>query len=155
MQRWGTKSWIVEKHNETLEDDTGATAQAGQEEANDLSVEDEDLSLPAIHRRRKVSGSLPAPKRLRGKAAVSREILQRRYALVAKQMQLGKTSQSLDAHPDDGEFILADGYKLTHSRDEESDPETFFDAPDPGPIKYITPAQPSLQANVGVTSSST
>ncbi|KAG9732308.1 hypothetical protein KCU77_g12025, partial [Aureobasidium melanogenum] len=160
MQRWGTKTWITTKHNETSEDDgpyhhAVALAEAEEEEdeqeeeekeEEDDPVEDEDLILPAIHRKRKSTYPSPTPKRLKGTSTVSREILQRRYALVAKQMKLGKTSQILDAHADDKDFLLADGYKLKHYRDEEFDPETFFSSPDPGPIKHMTVAEPEPEA---------
>ncbi|KAH0343504.1 kinase-like protein, partial [Aureobasidium melanogenum] len=154
MQRWGTISWIDNKHNETSGDGGAyhpavASDEHGEEgEEAQFSVEDGDFFRPPSHRKRKSSypDSDPGSKRLKRTSAVSREILQRRYALVAKQMQLGKTSQTLDAHPDDTSFILADGYKLKHYRDEEFDPEAFFSSPDPGPVKYMTVAEPPIQA---------
>lgn len=146
MQRWGTKSWIMARHNETEEEEP----EQDQEEADDPG-EDGNPILPASHRKRKSSGPLPAPKRVKGKAAVSRDTLQRRYALVAKQMQLGKTSQSVDAHPDDTDFVLGDAFKVAYSQDEGFGPENFFIGPDPGPIKYMTPAAPTIKAKDGAT----
>lgn len=61
---------------------------------------------------------------------------------------MGKTTQSLNAHPDDSEFILAEGYKLTYPLVEGFDPETFFIASDPAPIKFMTPAYCTLKAKV-------
>ncbi|KAG9857093.1 kinase-like protein, partial [Aureobasidium melanogenum] len=151
MQRWGTLSWITTKHNEISEDDgphhpaVAPDGAEGDEESHN-PVQDEDLMLPESHRKRKSSYPAPAAKRSKGTSAASGETLQRRYALVAKQMQLGKTSQNLNAHPDDTEFILADGFKLRCSRNEEFDPETFFSSPNPGPIKYMTVAQPEPEA---------
>lgn len=154
MQRWGTISWIDNKHNNTSEDERTYHPAVAPDEAEEegeeahFSVEDGDFFRPATHRKRKSSypDSDPGSKRLKGTSAVSCEILQRRYALVAKQMQLGKTSQTVDAHPDDMDFVLANAYKLKQPRDEEFDPETFFSSPDPGPVKYMTVAEPSIQA---------
>ncbi|KAG9670099.1 kinase-like protein, partial [Aureobasidium melanogenum] len=172
MRRWGTMSWITTKHNETSEDDRPhdpAVAPDGVEDGEEdeeqdkdeekddpVQDEDEDHIPPAIHRKRK-SSSYPSltAKRMKGTPAVSHEILQRRYALVAKQMKLGKTSQTLDAHPDDKDFLLADGYKLEHYQDKEFDPETFFSSPDPGPIKYMTVSLPETEAEDDVMPGST
>lgn len=168
MQRWGTKSWITTKHNQTLEDDPDRPADASEEpqvgEAEDEETENETpykdqpqtpfYPTPKSIRKRKFSGPSPAPKRLKGKTAGSHETLQRRYALIAKQMQLGKTTQSLDAHSDDKEFILANEFKVKFSRDEEFDPEMFFVGPDPGPIKYMGATQPSRKAGDNVVSTS-
>ncbi|KAH0366086.1 kinase-like protein, partial [Aureobasidium melanogenum] len=152
MRRWGTISWIETKHNETLEDEGPDHPAVGPEEEDDdeeeahYSVDVEDPFLSASDRKRKSVYPDPAPKRLKATSAPSGEILQRRHALVAKQMQLGKTSQSLDAHPDDMDFLLANKYTLKQPRDEEFDPETFFSSPDPGPIKYMTVTEPTTEA---------
>ncbi|KAI5271981.1 hypothetical protein E4T47_04741 [Aureobasidium subglaciale] len=65
------------------------------------------------------------------------DTLQRRFTLVAKQMKLGRTSKSLDAQSEDRDFVLEDEYKLIYSEeDEDFDIETFYNAPDPGSIKF-------------------
>ncbi|CAD0098173.1 unnamed protein product [Aureobasidium mustum] len=69
-------------------------------------------------------------------------------------MQLGKTTQFLDAHSNDKDFILANEFKVKYSRDEEFDPEMFFVGLDPGTIKYMGAAQPSTKAEDNVMSTS-
>lgn len=166
MQRWGTKSWITNKHNGSLGDIPDHPSDAS-EEPEDQETEDEEAEHETPHkdktplyptptsiRKRKLSDPSPAPKRLKGKTAISHETLQRRYALVAKQMQLGKTTQSLDAHSDDKEFILANEFKVKFSRDEECDPEMFFVGLDPGTIQYMGAVQPSTKAEDDAMSTS-
>lgn len=76
MQRRGTKSWIMAKHNVTCYA-PNTPDEAESKEGKDPPNEDKNPILSAITRKHKISNSSPARKRPKGKAAVSQEILQK------------------------------------------------------------------------------
>ncbi|KAG9672093.1 kinase-like protein, partial [Aureobasidium melanogenum] len=127
MNRWGTLSWIKAQSSKidgSLLDEDAQHEDAGHETGAGVST--------AAGAKRKASGppTMP-PDAKRSKAETA---LRRRLVTVATEIKGHRPK----LHADDEGFSLRQTLKLIY-RNEDSmfDPETFFDAADPGPIKFL------------------
>lgn len=127
MDRWGTLSWVMEESRKIdgplPDEDTGY---------EDAGYEADAGASTAAGAKRKASGppTMP-PDTKRSKAETA---LRRRLATVATDIKGHRPR----LHADDKGFRLRQTLKLIYENEYSiSDPETFFDAADPGPIKFL------------------
>ncbi|THX45909.1 hypothetical protein D6D06_10303 [Aureobasidium pullulans] len=134
MKRWGTASWILDKQIEQAEKDG---KEVDMEEVCDIFKDEDEPIAAAIKRKRKAESTLlPKPKRVKNAATIDQDVLRRRRQLIARQMRLGRTSQSLDAHADDHEYIMPENLRLRYLRDKTFDSQEYFTGSDPGVVVY-------------------
>lgn len=134
MKRWGTASWILDKQIEQAEKDG---KEVDLEEVYDIFKDEDEPIAAAIKRKRKAESTLlPKPKRVKKAATIDQDVLRRRQQLIARQMRLGRTSQSLDAHADDYEYIMPENLRLRYLRDKTFDLQEYFTGSDPGVVVY-------------------
>ncbi|THX97561.1 hypothetical protein D6D03_08271 [Aureobasidium pullulans] len=134
MKRWGTASWILDKQIEEAKKDG---KEVDLEEVYDIFKDEDEPIAAAIKRKRKAESTLlPKPKRVKEAATIDQDVLRRRQQLIARQMRLGRTSQSLDAHADDHEYIMPENLRLRYSRDKTFDSQEYFTGSDPGVVVY-------------------
>ncbi|THW32929.1 hypothetical protein D6D21_10203 [Aureobasidium pullulans] len=134
MKRWGTASWILDKQIEQAKKDG---KEVDLEEVYDIFKDEDEPIAAAIKRKRKAESTLlPKPKRVKEAATIDQDVLRRRQQLIARQMRLGRTSQSLDAHADDHEYIMPENLRLRYSRDKTFDSQEYFTGSDPGVVVY-------------------
>ncbi|KAG9856495.1 hypothetical protein KCU98_g1393, partial [Aureobasidium melanogenum] len=127
MDRWGTLSWVMEESRKidgpVPDEDTGY---------EDAGYEADAGANTAAGAKRKASGppTMP-PDTKRSKAETA---LRRRLATVATDIKGHRPR----LHADDKGFRLRQTLKLIYENEYSiSDPETFFDAADSGPIKFL------------------
>lgn len=134
MKRWGTASWILDKQIEQAKKDG---KEVDLEEVYDIFKDEDEPIAAAIKRKRKAESTLlPKPKRVKEAATIDQDVLRRRQQLIARQMRLGRTSQSLDAHADDYQYIMPENLRLRYSRDKTFDSQEYFTGSDPGVVVY-------------------
>ncbi|THW72913.1 hypothetical protein D6D19_06103 [Aureobasidium pullulans] len=134
MKRWGTASWILDKQIEQAKKDG---KEVDLEEVYDIFKDEDEPIAAAIKRKRKAESTLlPKPKRVKEAATIDQDVLRRRQQLIARQMRLGRTSQSLDAHADDHRYIMPEDLRLRYSRDKTFDSQEYFTGSDPGVVVY-------------------